>query len=93
MSVCMSVCMCTRMWACLCVCAYYVMCLIAVTSYHIGGLGGGIQLHHQSGDAENPLIFPRKSTGIIYSDDHEQTWQNRNHSSGVGGEFQVSKHF
>ena len=54
---------------------------------------GGIQLHHQSGDVENLLIFPHGSSGIIYSDDHGQTWQNGNHSSGVGGECQVSKHF
>ena len=86
MSVCMSVCMCTRMWACLCVCAYYVMCLIAVTSYHIGGLG----------EAYNCTI--RAVTWKILSSSRARvlalsTWQNGNHSSGVGGECQVSKHF
>ena len=62
MSVCMSVCMCTRMWACLCVCAYYVMCLIAVTSYHIGGLG---EAYNCTIRAVTRKILSSSRTGVL----------------------------
>ena len=85
MSVCMHVCV-FELYVCLYVCVHvypYVgmsvcLCILCDVFNSCDKLShrwsrGGIQLHHQSGDAENPLIFPHGSTGIICSDDHWQT--------------------
>ena len=66
-----------------------MLCYIVGPSLHIGGLGGGIQLTHQDGEGQGRLIFPHHGLGVIYSDDHGQTWKAGSKVHDASGENQA----
>ena len=58
-------------------------------SLHIGGLGGGMQLTHQDGKRQGRLTFLHYGSGVIYNDDHGQTWKAGSKVHDASGENQA----